>query len=59
MEQINGVKIVHGRNGREHNLPESHGFNIDGYCPETRTIYEFSIAIGTAISVSRSVTFSP
>jgi len=41
MEQIDGVKIMHGRNGREFNVLELPHFRVDGYCPETRTIYEF------------------
>jgi len=41
MEQIDVVKIMHGRNGREYELPELPRFSVDGYCPETRSIYEF------------------
>jgi len=41
MEQTDGVKIMHGRNGREYKVPELSHFSVDGYCPETRTIYEF------------------
>jgi len=42
MEQEDGVKIMHGRNGREYNVPEMPYFSMDGYCSETRTIYEFN-----------------
>jgi len=42
MEQIDGVKILHDRNGREFKVPELPHFNVNGYCLETRTIYEFS-----------------
>ena len=38
MEEMDGVKIMHGR---EYKLPELPQFSVDGYCPETRTIYEF------------------
>ena len=41
-EQTYGVKIKHGRNGRECRLPELPNFSVDGYCPQTNTIYEFS-----------------
>jgi G:T-mismatch repair DNA endonuclease (very short patch repair protein) len=40
-QQTDVVKIMHGRNGREYRLPELPRFSVDGYCPETRTIYEF------------------
>jgi len=40
MVQIDGVKIMHGSNGREFKVPELPHFSVDGYCPETRTIYE-------------------
>jgi len=41
MEETEGVKIMHGRNGREYKVPELPQFSVNGYCPETRTIYEF------------------
>jgi len=41
MEQIDGVKIMHCRNGREFRVPELPHYNVDGYCPENQTIYEF------------------
>jgi len=34
-------KILHARNGREYRLPESPEFSVDGYCAETRTVFEF------------------
>ena len=34
-------KILHGRNGREYRLPELPHFSVDGFCQETRTVYEF------------------
>ena len=42
MEQKDGVKIMHGRNGRENNVHELPHLSVDGYCPETKTIYEFN-----------------
>ena len=41
MEQVNGCRIMHARNGREYRLPELSFFSVDCYCPETRTVYEF------------------
>jgi len=41
MEQTNGVKIKHVRNGRVYRLPELPNFGADGYFPEENTIYEF------------------
>jgi len=41
MEEMDGCKIMHTRNGREYRLPELPRFSVDGYCPETRNIYEF------------------
>ena len=41
MEEMDGCKIMHARNGREYRLPELPRFSVDGYCPETRTVYEF------------------
>jgi len=38
MEETDGVKIMHGRNGREYKVPELPQFSVDGYCPETLTI---------------------
>ena len=34
-------KILHARNGREYRLPEPPHFSVDGYCAETRTVFEF------------------
>jgi len=41
IEKIDGEKIMHGRNVREVIVPELPHFSVDGYCPETRKIYEF------------------
>ena len=40
IEEMDGCKIMHARNGREYRLPELPRFSIDGYCAETRTVYE-------------------
>jgi G:T-mismatch repair DNA endonuclease (very short patch repair protein) len=42
-EQTDGCTILHGRNGREYRLPDPslHRFSVDGYCPDTRKVYEF------------------
>ena len=59
MVETDGVKIIHGRNGREYKVPELPQFSVDGYCPETRTIYEFFGCYFTVTPVNRSVTSSP
>jgi hypothetical protein len=41
MEQVDGCRISHARNGREVRLPELPFYSVDGYCHETRTVYEF------------------
>jgi len=41
MEKTVGVKIMHGRNGREYMVPELPHFSVDCSCNETRIIYEF------------------
>jgi len=41
VEQIDGVKVMHGRNDHEYKLPELPHFIVDGYSPETRTVYEY------------------
>ena len=41
MELTDGLMVMHGRNGREYNVPELLHFSVDGYCPETRKMYEF------------------
>ena len=40
-ERTDGCTILHGRNGREYRLPELPHFSVDGFCPETKTVYEF------------------
>ena len=41
VEQAERCSIRHARNGREVRLPEVPQFSVDGYCEETRTVYEF------------------
>jgi G:T-mismatch repair DNA endonuclease (very short patch repair protein) len=41
MEQKDECHIRHGRNGREYRLPELPNLIIDGFCAETKTVYEF------------------
>ena len=41
MEETDGVNIMHCRNVREYIFPELHRFCVNGYCPETRTEYEY------------------
>jgi len=40
MEETEGVKIMHCRNGREYRPPELCRLSVDGYCPDTNTVYE-------------------
>ena len=41
MEQTDGCRIMHARNGREYRPPELPNYSVDGYCPETKIIYKF------------------
>jgi len=41
MEETDGEQIKHCRNGQEYRLPELPRFSVDGYCTETKTVYEF------------------
>jgi G:T-mismatch repair DNA endonuclease (very short patch repair protein) len=41
MEQADECRIMHARNGSEYRLPVLPHFSVDGYCAETRTVYEF------------------
>jgi hypothetical protein len=42
MEQTDGCHSRHGRNGHEYRLPELHNLSVDGFCAETKTMYEFN-----------------
>ena len=41
MEQTGGCAIMNPRNGRKFGLPELPRYSVDGYCAETKTVYEF------------------
>ena len=41
MEHVDGCRIAHARNGREYTLSELPFYSVDGYCHETRAVYEF------------------
>jgi len=41
MERTDRCHIRHARNGSEYRPPELPHYSVDGYCTETRTIYEF------------------
>jgi len=41
MEQTDGCTIMHASNGLEFRLPELSRYSVDGYCAETKTVYEF------------------
>jgi hypothetical protein len=38
-EKKRGKRILHGRNGKERQLPELPGIRVDGLCEETRTSF--------------------
>ena len=44
-EQTDGCTIKHTRNGREYRIPELPRLSVEGFCAETRTIYEFFVYI--------------
>jgi hypothetical protein len=41
MQQADNCTIQHARNGREFRLPKLPPYSVDGYCAETRTVYDF------------------
>jgi G:T-mismatch repair DNA endonuclease (very short patch repair protein)/uncharacterized Zn-finger protein len=41
-EKKGGKRILHGRNGKERQLPELPDIRVDGLCEETRIVYEFN-----------------
>ena len=41
LQEEGKCKILHARNGREYRLPELPQFSGDGYCSETRTVFEY------------------
>jgi hypothetical protein len=53
MEEVDGCRIMHARNGREYELPELPHFSVDVYCAETRTV-NFSVASPTGTPVNPS-----
>ena len=40
-EKMDGRKTLNGRNGREYRLAMPPNLSVDGFCPETRTVYKF------------------
>jgi len=59
MEEMDGCKIMHARNGREYRLPELPRFSVDGYYAETRNVYEFLGCFSKGSNTSRSVITKP
>jgi hypothetical protein len=41
-EHTDNCKILHGHYGLEYRLPELPRLSVDGYCPETKKVYEFN-----------------
>jgi len=35
------LRILYGRDGSEYSLPEVPHFIVDGFCPQTRNVYDF------------------
>ena len=56
MEQTDGCTIMHAKNGREFRLPELPRYSVDGYCAETKTVYEFLGCFTAAVNVNRCAT---
>ena len=54
MEETDGEQIKHCRNGQEYRLPELPRFSVDGYCTETKTVYEFFGCFWQGIRASHS-----
>jgi G:T-mismatch repair DNA endonuclease (very short patch repair protein) len=40
-KETDGCRILHGGNGREYRLPDIPNLSVDGFCAESRTVYEF------------------
>jgi len=59
MDEMDSCKIMHARNGREYRLPEFPRFIIEGYCAETRIVYEFLGCFATGAPGSLSVITKP
>ena len=55
-EQTDECTIKHVTNGREYSPPELPKLSADGFCAETRNVYEFSDACSTVIPVYPFVT---
>ena len=55
MEETDSCQIMHATNGREYRLPELPRFSVDGYCAETRTVYELLGCFSTGANANRSV----
>ena len=49
-----GRRLRHGHNGKEYRLRELQRYSVDGYCEETKTVYEFMGCSGTVTHVSCS-----
>ena len=47
---------MHDRNGREYRLPTIPRLSVNGFCKETKSVYEFLAVIGKGILVYRIVT---
>ena len=59
IEQMDGCRIMHARNGLEYRPPELAEYSVDVHCPETKIIYDFLAVFGTGIPVNRSEMLVP
>jgi hypothetical protein len=41
LEEKEEKRIMHGRNGKERQLPELPGIRVDSFCEEMLIVYEF------------------
>ena len=46
------INITHASNGREVHLPRVRNVKLDGYCTETREIFEYLECFGMGVNVS-------
>ena len=59
MEETEGVKVMHCRNGREYRPLELPHLSVDVYCPDTNTVYEYFGCFGPGIRACHSAMSPP
>ena len=53
-DETDGVQITHCRKGHEYRQPELPRFSVDGYSPETNTLYESLAVFGRVFRAGQS-----